>query len=333
MPAAHVNRRIVLASRPAAAVTEDNFRLEEAPLGAPAEGEVLVRNEWLSLDPYMRGRMSDAKSYATPAAIGEVMVGQTIGEVLASRDPRLVPGDKVLTNLGWQAFGVCKAADVEKIDARDVPASYYLGILGMPGITAFIGLTEIGRPKPGDTLVVSAASGAVGSVVGQLARMAGCRVVGVAGGAQKCDYVVDDLGFDACVDHRAQDFETRLRAACPHGVDVDFENVGGKVLDAVLGLVNRHARIVLCGVVAEYGGAYAHARIRSILVNRVRMEGMIVFDWKDRYAEATARLREFVVDGRLKYRESIVEGLENAPKGLIGLLRGGNFGKQLVRIA
>jgi NADPH-dependent curcumin reductase CurA len=255
MPAGRINRRIVLASRPAAAVTEDNFRLEEGPVGTPADGEVLVRNEWLSLDPYMRGRMSDAKSYATSVAIGEVMVGQTVGEVLASRDPRLAPGEKVLTNLGWQAFGVCKAADVVKIDARDVPASYYLGILGMPGITAFIGLTEIGRPKPGDTLVVSAASGAVGSVVGQLARIAGCRVVGVAGGAAKCAYVVDELGFDACVDHRAQDFEARLRAACPLGIDVDFENVGGKVLDAVLGLANRHARIVLCGVVAEFGGA------------------------------------------------------------------------------
>ena len=332
MPAGRINRRVVLARRPAAAVTEDDFRLEEAPLGTPADGEVLVQNEWLSLDPYMRGRMSDAKSYATPVAIGEVMVGQTVGEVIASRDPRLATGEKVLTNLGWQAFGVCKAADVVRIDARDVPASYYLGILGMPGITGWIGLTEIGRPRPGDTLVVSAASGAVGSVVGQLARIAGCRVVGVAGGAAKCAYVVDELGFDACVDHRAEAFDARLRTACPDGIDVDFENVGGKVLDAVLALANRHARVVLCGVVAEYGGAYPHASIRSILVNRIRMEGMIVFDWKDRYAEATARLRAFVVDGRLKYRESVVEGLENAPKGLIGLLRGENFGKQLVRI-
>ena len=332
MPAGRVNRRVVLARRPKAAVTEDDFRLEDVPLGTPAEGEVLVQNEWLSLDPYMRGRMSDAKSYATPVAIGEVMVGQTVGEVIASRDPQLATGEKVLTNLGWQAFGVCKAADVVRIDARDVPASCYLGVLGMPGITAWIGLTEIGRPRPGDTLVVSAASGAVGSVVGQLARIAGCRVVGVAGGAAKCAYVVDELGFDACVDHRADDFDARLRAACPGGIDVDFENVGGKVLDAILAIANRRARVVLCGVVAEYGGAYPHAHIRSILVNRIRMEGMIVFDWKDRYGEATARLREFVVEGRLKYRESIVEGLENAPKGLIGLLRGENFGKQLVRI-
>jgi len=328
------NQQVLLASRPQGAVTEDNFRIIETPLGVPRDGEVLVGNEWLSLDPYMRGRMSDAKSYVPPAALGEVMVGQTVGEVIESRDARFAAGDKVLSSLGWQRYGIAKGGELTKLDATRFPASYYLGILGMPGMTAWFGLTEIGRPKPGETVVVSAASGAVGSVAGQLARSAGARVVGIAGGPAKCRYVVEELGFDACVDHRAGRLYEDLAAACPGGTDVDFENVGGVVLDTVLRLMNRHSRIVVCGLIAEYsaGEPYAYTRMRSVLVNRIGMQGMIVYDWKDRYGEALARLQQLLGAGRLKYRESVVEGLENAPKALIGLLRGENFGKQLVKI-
>ncbi|MFI4923683.1 MAG: NADP-dependent oxidoreductase [Vicinamibacteria bacterium] len=328
------NRQVLLASRPQGPVTEQNFRIVDAPLRAPADGEVLVRNEWLSLDPYMRGRMSDAKSYVPPAKLDEPMTGQTVGEVLESRDARFKAGDKVLTSLGWQSHGVARGDDLTTIDTRRAPASAYLGVLGMPGITAWFGLHEIGQPKPGETVLVSAASGAVGSVAGQLAKVAGCRVVGIAGGKAKCDYVVDELGFDACVDHRGGHLYDDLVVACPSGIDVDFENVGGDVLDTVLRMMNRHSRIVVCGLIAEYNLAepYPHRRLRSILVNRIRMQGMIVFDWKDRYGEALAGLARHLADGRLKYRESIVEGLDNAPRALIGLLNGENFGKQLVRI-
>jgi len=329
------NRKVLLASRPQGAVTEQNFRIVDAPLPEPAAGEVLVKNEWLSLDPYMRGRMSDAKSYVPPAQLDCVMVGQTVGEVIDSRDPTIDVGDKVLTQLGWQSHGIAKAADVTRVDARRVPASCYLGILGMPGVTAWFGLFEIGQPKAGETVLVSAASGAVGSVVGQLAKIHGCRAVGIAGGKAKCDYVVNELGFDACVDHRAGNLYDDLRGACPDGVDVDFENVGGVVLDAALRVMNRHSRVVICGLIAEYSAKepYGYRGLRSVLVNRIRMQGMIIFDWKDRYGEALPTLTSYVADGKLKYRESIVEGLDNAPRALIALLKGENFGKQLVRIA
>jgi NADPH-dependent curcumin reductase len=329
------NRKVLLASRPQGAVSEQNFRIVDAPMPQPADGEVLVKNEWLSIDPYMRGRMNDAKSYVPPAQLGEVMVGQTVGKVIDSRDTRIAVGDNVLTQLGWQSHGIAKGSDVVKVDARRVPASYYLGLLGMPGLTAWFGLFEIGQPKAGDTVLVSAASGAVGSVVGQLAKIHGCRAVGIAGGKVKCDHVVHELGFDACVDHRAGNLYDDLRAACPDGVDVDFENVGGAVLDTALRVMNRHSRVVICGLIAEYNAKepYGYQRLRSVLVNRIRMQGMIVFDWKDRYAEALAGLTAYVAEGRLKYRESIVEGLDNAPRALIGLLKGENFGKQLVKIA
>ncbi|MFI4953040.1 MAG: NADP-dependent oxidoreductase [Burkholderiales bacterium] len=329
------NRQVLLASRPQGAVTEQNFRVVDVALSQPGDGEVLVRNEWLSLDPYMRGRMSDAKSYVPPAQLDEVMVGQTVGEVLASRDARFKVGDRVLTQLGWQSHGVAKAVDLVPIDAQRAPASYYLGVLGMPGMTAWFGLFEIGQPKPGETVLVSAASGAVGSVVGQLAKIHGCRAVGIAGGKAKCDYVVNELSFDACVDHRAGHLYDDLRTACPDGIDVDFENVGGEVLDTALRVMNRHSRVVVCGLIAEYNAAapYGYKRMRSVLVNRIRMQGMIVFDWKDRYGEALEALATHLAAERLKYRESIVEGLENAPRALVGLLKGENFGKQLVKIA
>ena len=331
---AMTNRQVLLASRPSGWVTEDNFRIVETAMPAPNDGEALVHNRWLSLDPYMRGRMSEAKSYVPPAALGAVMVGQTVGEVIASRDPSLAPGDAVLTDLGWQQFGVAPAKALRKLDVARVPASYYLGVLGMPGITAWFGLFDIGTPKAGETLVVSAASGAVGSVVGQLGKQHGCRVVGIAGGPAKCDYVVRELGFDACIDHKAGHLSEALRARCPTGVDVYFDNVGGPVLDTMLRAMNLHSRIVICGLVAEYNATepYGYRNLRSVLVNRIRMQGMIVFDWAPRYGEAANGLAAFVAEGRLKYRESIVEGLENAPKGLIALLRGENFGKQLVRL-
>jgi NADPH-dependent curcumin reductase CurA len=265
--------------------------------------------------------------------LGEVMVGQTVGEVLESRDPRYRPGDTVLTPLGWQLYGIAKADAVSTVDARRAPASYYLGILGMPGITAWIGVNEIAKVQAPETVVVSAASGAVGSVAGQLAKIAGCRVIGIAGGRAKCDYVVTSLGFDACIDRKVDGWQDALRAACPDGADVDFENVGGAVLDAVLGLMNTASRVVLCGLIAEYNARepYGH-NLRSVLVKRIRMQGMIVFDWKHRYAEAVDALRPHLDAGRLHYRESIVEGLDNAPRGLIALLNGENFGKQVVKL-
>jgi len=331
---AALNKQVLLASRPQGSATEENFRIVEAPIAKPAAGEVLVKNKWLSLDPYMRGRMNDVKSYVPPAQLGEVMVGQTVGEVIESRDPRFKPGDEVLTHLGWQICGVAKGDELTPIDVKRAPASYYLGVLGMPGITAWFGLFEIGQPKAGETVVVSAASGAVGSVVGQLAKIRGCRAVGIAGCKAKCDYVVQELGFDACVDYRAGNLLDDLRKACPKGVDVDFENVGGEILDTSLRLMNRLSRIVVCGLIAEYNATqpYGYKMLRSVLVNRVKMQGMIVFDWKDRYGEALAGLAGHLAEGKLKYRESVVHGIDNAPKGLIALLKGENFGKQLVKL-
>ncbi len=326
------NKRIVLASRPKGWVTEENFRLETAPLPRPAEGEVLVKNLWLSLDPYMRGRMDDVKSYVKGVDLGEVMVGQTVGEVVESRHEKLKKGDKVLTQLGWQLFGTTKEAS--RVDGTSVPLSYYLGCLGMPGMTAYFGLKEIGQPKAGETVVVSAASGAVGSVVGQLAKSWGCRAIGIAGGSEKCAYVTRELGFDACIDYKAGNLHRDLKEACPKGADVYFDNVGGVTLDTMLRLMNVHSRIIVCGLISEYNATepYGYRNMRSVLVNRIRMQGMIVFDWRERYGEALRDLLKMHQQGNLRYRESIVEGLENAPRGLIALLKGGNFGKQLVKL-
>jgi len=328
------NKQVVLAARPQGPVTPENFRLIEVPIPTPGPGEVLVKNEWLSLDPYMRGRMNEVKSYAPYVELGAVMVGQTVGEVIASKDASFKPGDKVLAPLGWQLYGVAPAREITKVDASGVPASYYLGILGMPGITAWFGLHEIGKPKEGETVVVSAATGAVGSVAGQLAKIEGSRVVGIAGGKDKCDYAVAELGYDACIDYKAGNLRDRLRDACPKGIDVDFENAGGEILDTVLSLMNPFSRVVVCGLIAEYSLAepYRYRNMRAVLVNRIRMQGMIVFDWKARYGEALVDLHRHVSAGRLKYRESIAEGLENAPAAFIALLQGGNFGKQLVKL-
>jgi NADPH-dependent curcumin reductase CurA len=327
------NRRVLLASRPSGWVSEANFRIEETPLPQPAQGEVLVKNLWLSLDPYMRGRMSDAKSYVKGVELGEVMVGQTVGEVLESKHPQLEAGDKVLTQLGWQLFGTTREAT--RVDEKRAPLSCYLGVVGMPGMTAYFGLKEIGQPKAGETVVVSAASGAVGSVVGQLAKIWGCRAVGIAGGGQKCDYVTRELGFDACVDYKAANLKEALRQACAAGVDVYFDNVGGQIFDTVLAQMNLHSRVVVCGLISDYNATepYAIRNWRAVLVNRIRLQGMIVFDWRERYGEAMKALGGYFGEGKLKYRESVIEGLDNAPRGLIALLKGENFGKQLVKLA
>ena len=326
------NKRVVLASRPVGPVSEANFRMEEAPVPRPAEGEVLVRNLWLSLDPYMRGRMSDARSYVKGVDIGEVMVGQTVGEVLESRHPKLKAGDQVLAQLGWQLYGCTHEAT--KVDPARAPASYYLGLLGMPGMTAYFGLKELGQPKARETVVVSAASGAVGSVVGQLAKLWGARAVGIAGGREKCEYVKGELGFDACLDYKAGRLREDLAAACAKGVDVYFDNVGAEILDTLLPRMNLFGRVVVCGMIADYNATdpYRVRNWRAILVNRLRVKGMIVFDWKDRYGEALTALGGYFAEGKLNYRESVVHGLENAPRGLMDLLNGKNFGKQLVKL-
>jgi NADPH-dependent curcumin reductase len=322
------NQRIVLASRPKGWVTPENFRIEKVPVPAPGDGEVLVKNLWLSLDPYMRGRISEAKSYVKGVDIGEVMVGQTVGEVIDSKNKNFKIGDHVLTQTGWQLYGVTKEAT--KVDASRAPLSYYLGLLGMPGMTAYFGLKDIGQPKPGETVVVSAASGAVGSVVGQLAKLWGCRAIGVAGGREKCDYVRRELGFDACIDYKSANLRDELK-----DVDVYFDNVGGEMLDILLTRMKLFGRIVVCGMIADYNATdpYRQKNLRAVLVNRLKLQGMIVFDWKERYGEALKALGGYYAAGKLKTRESIVEGLANAPQGLVSLLRGGNFGKQLVKLA
>jgi NADPH-dependent curcumin reductase len=327
------NQRIVLASRPEGWVTPQNFELQKTAMPRPGDGEVLVKNLWLSLDPYMRGRMSDARSYVKGVDLGEVMVGQTAGEVVESNNPGLKPGDKVLTQLGWQLYGATKEA--LKVDASRVPLSYYLGVLGMPGMTAYFGLKEIGQPKAGETVAVSAASGAVGSVVGQLAKLWGCRAVGIAGGREKCDYVRNELGYDACVDYKAGRVREDLKEACPKGIDVYFDNVGGEILDLALARMNLFGRVVVCGTISDYNATepYRVRNLRAVLVNRLKVQGMIVFDWKERYGEALKALAGYLAAGKLKTRESVVEGLANAPQGLIALLKGGNFGKQLVKLA
>ena len=330
-----MNQRIVLASYPEGWVTETNFRLETAPVAKPADGEVLVKNLWLSLDPYMRGRMSQQKSYVKGVEIGEVMSGETAGEVIESKHPKFKPGEKVTAPSGWQLYWCGKGEMLTKVDAAKAPLSFFLGCLGMPGRTAYFGMKDICAPKSGETVVVSAASGAVGSVVGQLAKAWGCRAVGIAGGKMKCDYVAKELGFDACIDYKAGNLYDQLKAACPKGVDACFENVGGEILDTVLRLMNLRSRIAVCGLISDYNAKepYGLKNFRAILVNRIKVQGMIVFDWLERYPEANQALLALVTGGKLKYRESVVQGIENAPKGLIGLLKGDNFGKQLVKLA
>jgi len=327
------NKQILLASRPTGWVEEANFKLVEAPVPQIADGQVLVRNHFLSLDPYMRGRMNDAKSYAAPVNLGDVMVGGTAGEVVASKNPKFAVGDKVVGYLGWQLFGVSDGAMLMKVDDRLIPLSAYLGTVGMPGVTAWYGLMDICAPKAGETVVVTAASGAVGSVVGQLAKMKGCRAVGIAGGAEKCRYVVDELGFDACIDYKAGKLWQDIKAATPQGIDCLFENVGGEIFDTLLGRMNAFSRIALCGLISQYNSEpHAMKNIGSVLVNRIKMQGFIVSEHMERWPVALAELGQGVATGKIKYRETVAQGLENAPQAFIGLLKGANLGKQLVKL-
>ena len=333
-------RRIVLASRPEGAVSPENFRLETQAMPTPKDGDVLVKNRFLSLDPYMRGRMNEGKSYADAQAIGETMIGGTVGEVVASNNPKFKPGDTVVGMYGWAEYGCSDGAGLMKVDTTHVPASAYLGVVGMPGMTAWYGINKIIAPKAGETVVVSAASGAVGSVVGQLAKLAGCRAVGIAGGPEKCGYVVNELGFDACVDYKAaadtKALYQALKAATPNGVDGYFENVGGDVMNTVLARLNPFARVAVCGMIADYDNRAKPTPLENpmmFLVARFRMEGFIVSDHLELWPQGLKELGTQVATGKLKYRESISEGLASAPEAFIGLLKGKNFGKQLVRLS
>jgi NADPH-dependent curcumin reductase CurA len=328
------NRRIVLASRPKGAASTSNFRLEEVPLPALHPGQLLVRNHWLSLDPYMRGRMNEGRSYAVAQALDDVMVGDTAGEVIESRHPRFTAGDQVVARLGWQEYGVSDGDGVFKVDTRQVPLSAYLGAVGMPGVTAWYGLNRIIEPKHGETVVVSAASGAVGSVVGQLAKIGGCRAIGIAGGTEKCNYVTQELKFDGCIDYKSEDVGKRLKELAPDGVDGYFENVGGAIMDAVLPRMNAFGRNALCGLIAGYDGAPIPIGNPSwFLISRLTLKGFIISEHMEIWREALKELGAHVAAGRIRYRETIANGIENAPQAFLGMLKGANFGKQLVRLA
>lgn len=336
-----INRSLVLQQRPHGAPDANTFRMTETPVPQPQEGQVLLRTLYLSLDPYMRGRISEAKSYAASVELGAVMVGGTVARVEASRHPDFQVGQLVLSYGGWQDYALSDGTGLNKLDDDPRLASRALGVLGMPGFTAYMGLLDIGQPKAGETVVVAAASGAVGSLVGQIAKIKGARAVGIAGGADKCRYVVDELGFDACIDHRAPDFAAQLAVACPDGIDVYFENVGGAVFDAVLPLLNTKARVPVCGLIADYNATALPAGpdrlgllARTILTKRIRMQGFIIFDdYGSRYGEFHAQMSAWLKEGKIKFREDIVDGLENAPQAFTGLLEGKNFGKLVVRVA
>ena len=327
-------RAVVLKVRPRGEPGPEHFEIVESAVPQPGAGEVLTRTIWLSIDPYMRGRLKDVASYAAPVQIGEVMTGENVGEVIASGDPGFAVGDVVGGARGWQSHAVSKAAALVKLDRHAAPLSAYLGVLGMPGTTAYSGMTDIGRPKKGETVVISAASGAVGSVAGQIAKRAGARVVGVAGGPDKCLWVQEALGFDDCIDHRVGNLDSALRDACPNGIDVYFENVGGALQHAVFAQLNFHARVVMCGMVSQYNETEMPAgpNLGFVVGKRVRIEGLIVSDKPERFAEWRALASPWVKDGSLHYRETVLDGLESAPEALTGLLRGENFGKMLVKV-
>jgi len=334
------SRKIVLASRPQGRPSADNFRTETGPVAAPGDGEVLVQVKFLSLDPYMRGRMSDAKSYAKPVEIGQVMEGGTVAEVLDSRHASFKKGDMVLGYAGWQSHAVLKGDTLRKVDTGSEPVSTALGVLGMPGFTAYAGLLTIGQPKAGETVVVAAATGPVGSAVGQIARIKGARAVGIAGGEKKCALLREKFGFDVAIDHRAPDFAEQLKAACPDGIDVYFENVGGKVWEAVSPLLNDFARIPVCGLVAEYnatGQAEGPDRLprlmRDILSRRLTIRGFIQYDFKDQQPQFEKEMKAWLAEGKVKYVEDVVDSLEKAPDAFIGLLEGKNFGKLVIKVS
>lgn len=335
-----LNRRIVLNSRPHGVPTKENFRLEEKPVPAPAEGQLLLRTVYLSLDPYMRGRMNEGPSYAPPVAIGEVMVGGTVSRVEESRHPGFRAGELVLGYSGWQEYELSDGSGLSKLDPDLPHPSYALGVLGMTGFTAYVGLLDIGQPKSGETVVVAAATGAVGSAVGQIAKLKGCRVVGIAGGAEKCRIAVEEFGFDVCIDHRRTEMAEKLERACPHGIDVYFESVGGAVFDAVLPLLNVGARVPVCGLIAQYnqaGRSQGPDRLPQVmgtlLARRIKLQGFIILDhYLTRFGEFSREMGAWVGEGKLRCREDQTEGLEHAPQALIGLLAGKNLGKVVVRV-
>ncbi|ELH9636851.1 MULTISPECIES: NADP-dependent oxidoreductase [Vibrio] len=335
------NRRIVLASRPHGAPTQENFRLEEVTKPTPKEGEMLLRTVYLSLDPYMRGRMSDAESYADPVAIDDVMVGGTVCQVETSNHPDYEAGEWVLAyTVGWQDYAISTGEMVIKLGKEPQNPSYALGVAGMPGFTAYMGLLDIGQPKPGETIVVAAATGPVGATVGQIGKIKGCRVVGIAGGEEKCRYAKEVLGFDECIDHKAEDFAEQLKNTCDKGIDVYFENVGGKVFEAVMPLLNTNARIPLCGLISQYnatelpeGTDHLPLLMGKLLTKRIKVQGFIIFDdYGHRYGEFAQDINQWLAEGKIQYREHLVQGLDNAPKAFIGLLEGKNFGKLVVQI-
>ncbi|HDY7732064.1 TPA: NADP-dependent oxidoreductase [Vibrio vulnificus] len=333
------NRQIVLASRPVGAPTADNFALTQSDIPTPAQGEMLLRSVYLSLDPYMRGRMSDAKSYAEPVGIDEVMVGGTVCQVEASNHTEFEVGEWVLAYTGWQDYALSNGEGLIKLGKQPSHPSYALGVMGMPGFTAYMGLLDIGQPKEGDTLVVAAATGAVGSMVGQIGKLKGCRVIGIAGGEEKCQFAKETLGFDECIDHKATDFAEQLAKVCHNGIDIYFENVGGKVFDAVMPLLNTGARIPLCGLISQYnatslpeGPDRMSMLMAQLLIKRIKMQGFIIFDdYGHRYGEFAADMTQWLTQGKIHYREHLVQGLENAPDAFIGLLEGKNFGKMVVQ--
>ncbi|MCU8491766.1 NADP-dependent oxidoreductase [Vibrio vulnificus] len=333
------NRQIVLASRPVGAPTAENFALIQSDIPTPAQGEMLLRSVYLSLDPYMRGRMSDAKSYAEPVGIDEVMVGGTVCQVEVSNHAEFEVGEWVLAYTGWQDYAISNGEGLIKLGKQPSHPSYALGVMGMPGFTAYMGLLDIGQPKEGDTLVVAAATGAVGSMVGQIGKLKGCRVIGIAGGEEKCQFAKETLGFDECIDHKATDFAEQLAKVCHNGIDIYFENVGGKVFDAVMPLLNTGARIPLCGLISQYnatslpeGPDRMSMLMAQLLIKRIKMQGFIIFDdYGHRYGEFAADMSQWLAQGKIHYREHLVQGLENAPDAFIGLLEGKNFGKMVVQ--
>jgi NADPH-dependent curcumin reductase CurA len=331
-------KRIVLASRPVGEPKPSDFRMEELPVPTPGDGQVLLRTIWLSLDPYMRMRMADGPSYVPPVPIGGVMEAGTVNEVIASNNPNFSRGDIVLARAGWQTHALSDGKGLAKIDPKIAPISTAVGVLGMPGMTAYTGLLDIGKPQVGETVVVAAASGAVGSAVGQIAKIKGARAVGIAGGKDKCAHVKNDLGFDECLDHRETDLAAKLKFACPKGIDVYFENVGGAVFEAVFPLLNNFARVPVCGLIAHYNDTgpsapkWASAWMRAVLTKRLLFRGFIVSDFAARHGDFLRDMSTWVREGKVKYKEFVTEGLDSAPEAFMGLLKGANFGKQLVRV-
>jgi NADPH-dependent curcumin reductase CurA len=330
------NRQFKLAKRPAGMVKREDFDYTQSPVPEPADGEIVVRNLYISLDPAMRGWMNEGKSYVPPVGIGEVMRAGAIGKVTASKNPKFAVGDHVVGMFGIQDYAASNGKGVTKIDPKLGALPVYLSTLGMPGMTAYFGLLEIGKPKAGETVVVSGAAGAVGQVVGQIAKIKGCRVIGIAGGAQKCSHVVKELGFDACIDYKSGDLKKQLKEQCPKGVDVYFDNVGGEILDVVLTQLAMRARIVICGAISQYNNTTpvkGPSNYMSLLVNRASMTGMVVFDWADRYHEAISEMAKWLLEGKLRTFEDVESGLENFPEILLKLFKGENIGKLVLKVA